>query len=87
MTNEMHNSYNQFLFLFYSFLSALHVLNESSRSSSGALPNNCITQFCTIVQASPALNIETKQIYNYRLSRSILIAAEVKVQLSPRSMK
>ena len=34
MTNEMHNSYNQFLF--HSFLSALHVSNESSRSSSGA---------------------------------------------------
>ena len=37
VTNEMHNSYNQFLF--YSFLSALHVSNESSRSSSGALHN------------------------------------------------
>jgi hypothetical protein len=34
ITNQMHNSYNQFLF--HSFLSALHVSNESSRSSSGA---------------------------------------------------
>ena len=38
ITNEMHNSYNQFL-LFHSFLSALHVSNESSRSSSGARHN------------------------------------------------
>ena len=30
MTNEIHNSYNQFLF--HSFLSAVHVSNESSRS-------------------------------------------------------
>ena len=37
MTNEMHNYYNQFLF--HSFLSALHVSNESSRSSSGARHN------------------------------------------------
>ena len=37
MTNETHNSYNQFLF--HSFLSALHVSNESSRSSSGARHN------------------------------------------------
>ena len=37
MTNEMHNSYNQFLF--HSFLSAIHVSNESSRSSSGAWHN------------------------------------------------
>ena len=37
MTNEMHNSYNQFLFR--SFLSASHVSNESSRSSSGAQHN------------------------------------------------
>ena len=37
MTNEMHNSYNQFLF--HSFLSALHVSKESSRSSSGARHN------------------------------------------------
>ena len=34
MTKEMHSSYNQFLF--HSFLSALHVSNESSRSTSGA---------------------------------------------------
>ena len=34
MTNEMHNSYNQFLF--HSFLSGLHVSNESSRSPLGA---------------------------------------------------
>ena len=34
MTNEMHNSYNQFYFTV--FLSALHVSNESSHSSSGA---------------------------------------------------
>ena len=37
MTNEMHNSYNQILF--HSFLSALRVSNESSRSSSGARHN------------------------------------------------
>ena len=37
MTNEMHNSYNQFLF--HIFLSALHVSNESNRSSSGARHN------------------------------------------------
>ena len=37
ITNEMHNSYNQFLF--HSFLSALHVSNESSRSSSGTRHN------------------------------------------------
>ena len=37
MNNEMHNSYNQFLF--HSFLSALHVSKESSRSSSGARHN------------------------------------------------
>ena len=34
MTNEVHNSCNQFLF--HSFLSAVHVSNESSRSSSAA---------------------------------------------------
>ena len=33
----MHSSYNQFLF--HSFLSALHVSNESSLSSSGARHN------------------------------------------------
>ena len=37
MTNEMHSSYNQFLF--HSFLSALHFSKESSRSSSGARRN------------------------------------------------
>ena len=37
MTNEMHNSYNKFLF--HSFLSALHVSKESSRSSSAARHN------------------------------------------------
>ena len=37
ITNEMHNSCNQFLF--HSFLSALHVSNESSHSSSGARHN------------------------------------------------
>ena len=37
MTNEMHNSCNQFLF--HSFLSALHVSNESSCSPSGAQHN------------------------------------------------
>ena len=37
MTNEMHNSYNQVLF--HNFLSAVHVSNESSRSSSGARHN------------------------------------------------
>ena len=37
MTNEMHNSYNQFLF--HSFLSALHVSNESSHSPPGARHN------------------------------------------------
>ena len=37
MTNEMHISYNQFLF--HSFLSTLHVSKESSRPSSGARHN------------------------------------------------
>ena len=37
MTNEMNNFYNQFLF--HSFLSALHVSKDSSRSSSGAQHN------------------------------------------------
>ena len=37
MTNEMHNSYNQFLF--HNFLSALHVSNESNHSSSGPRSN------------------------------------------------
>ena len=37
MTNKTHSSYNQFLF--HSFLSALHVSKESSRSSSGARYN------------------------------------------------
>ena len=58
MTNEMHNSYKQFLF--HSTLSALHVSNESSHSSAGArrnilyytvqsvqscLQHDCITQY------------------------------------------
>ena len=38
MTNEMHNSYNQFLFRNF-FLSVLHVSKEASRSSSGARHN------------------------------------------------
>ena len=37
MTNEMHNRYNQFVI--HIVLSALHVSNESSRSSSGARHN------------------------------------------------
>ena len=37
MTNEMYNSY--YKFLFHIFLSALHVSNESSRSSSGEWHN------------------------------------------------
>ena len=37
MTNEMHNSYNQFLF--HRFLSAVHVSKESSLSSSAARHN------------------------------------------------
>ena len=37
ITKEIHNSYNQFLF--HSFLSALHVSNESVRSSSAAQRN------------------------------------------------
>ena len=37
ITNEMHNSYYQFLF--HSFLSALHVSKESGRSSSEARHN------------------------------------------------
>ena len=55
MTNEMHNSYNQYLF--HSFVSALHVSNESSRSSSGACHNilyyteqsvqSCLQHDCT----------------------------------------
>ena len=36
-TSEMHNSYNQFLF--HTFLFAVHVSNESSRSSSVARHN------------------------------------------------
>ena len=44
MTNEMHNSYNQFLF--HSFLSALRVSNKSSLSSSGAQNNVLCTLFC-----------------------------------------
>ena len=39
MTNEMHSSYNQFLF--HSFLSALHVLNESSLSKHVEQTENC----------------------------------------------
>ena len=35
----MHNSYNQFYFYSTVFLSAVHVANESSRSSSGARYN------------------------------------------------
>ena len=46
MTNEMHNSYNQILF--YSFLSAVHVSNESSRSSSAARHNVLYYTFGTI---------------------------------------
>ena len=38
MTNDKHRSYNQFLY-HSSFLSALHVSNESSRSSSAARHN------------------------------------------------
>ena len=37
ITNAMNNSYNRFLF--HSFLCALHVSNESSRSPSGARHN------------------------------------------------
>ena len=37
MTNEWHNSYNQFFIL--QFLSAVRVSNEFSRSSSGAQDN------------------------------------------------
>ena len=37
MANDMHSSYNQYLF--HSFLSALHVSNESSRPLSGAQHN------------------------------------------------
>ena len=43
INNEMHNSYNQFLF--HSILSALHVSSESSRSSSGARHNILYIQF------------------------------------------
>ena len=39
MTNEMHNSYNKFLF--HSYLSALHVSKESSRSKHVKQTNNC----------------------------------------------
>ena len=45
LTNEMHNSYNQFLL--HSFLSAVHVLNESSHSSSGAW-HNCASHWSLI---------------------------------------
>ena len=47
VTNEMQSSYNQFLF--HSFLSALHVSNESSRSSSGARHNILYYTHSTIV--------------------------------------
>ena len=53
ITKEMHNSYNKFLF--HSFLSALHVSKESSRSSSGAQHNILYythSTIGTIVQAS-----------------------------------
>ena len=52
INNEMHNSYNQFLF--HSFLSAVHVSKESSRSLSGARHNTLYytVQFSTIVQAN-----------------------------------
>ena len=58
MTNEMHDSYNQFLF--HSFLSALHVSNESTRSSSGARHNilyyavQLVQSVQSCYQASPA---------------------------------
>ena len=58
MTNEMHISYDQFLF--HSFLSSLHVSNEASRSSSGAqhnIPYYIHSTIGTIVQTcldSPA---------------------------------
>ena len=48
MINEMHNSYNQFLF--HSFLSVLHVWNESSRSSSGTQRN---ILYCTVQYIMP----------------------------------
>ena len=41
ITNETHNSYNQFLF--HSFLSALHVSNESYHQEHGII--YCITQY------------------------------------------
>ena len=44
VTNKMHNSYNQFLF--HSFLSPLHVSNESSRSSLGARRNILYYTMC-----------------------------------------
>jgi hypothetical protein len=50
MTNEMHNSYNQFYSIV--FLSSLHVSKESSRSSAQHGIIYCITQFGAIVQAS-----------------------------------
>ena len=60
ITNGMYSSYNQFLF--HSFLSALHVSNESSRSSSGGQHNtlyytvgykryNCTVQYSILCRA------------------------------------
>ena len=58
MTNEMHNSYNQFLF--HSFLSAVHVSNESSLhhqehitqfGTIGTIVQACTVLHSTIVQA------------------------------------
>ena len=39
MTNKLYNSYNQFLF--HSFVSAVHVSNESSRSKQVEETKNC----------------------------------------------
>ena len=58
MTNEMHNSHNQFLF--HSFLSAVHVSKESSRSSSGARHNilyySLVQSVQSCYQASPCIS-------------------------------
>ena len=60
MTNEMHNSCNQFLF--HSFLSALHVSSESSRSSSAARHNILYCTHSTIGTIMQASLADLKQL-------------------------
>ena len=66
MTNEMHSSYNQFLF--HSFLSALHVSNESSHSSSGARHNIlCYTVWCNRADKSSCFEVVGKSLTHKKL--------------------